>query len=135
MNTAHKTRLLTALTLLHTHFAMADMDGAALKAACISTTKAQQIICNTYLDAVVETQTLTTSALKEMLSVNGYTKPMPILWCSPNPHSHQGTPFYDAHNDAPVNAGQARQVVLGYLVGVIGRPSNARCGRWVGSVA
>ena len=64
---------------------------------------------------MIETQRLTTAALKELLNANGYSKPMPILWCAPNPHSHQGTPFYDARNDAHADVQHARHVVLNYL--------------------
>ena len=64
---------------------------------------------------MIETQRLTTAALKELLNANGYSKPMPILWCAPNPHSHQGTPFYDARSDAHVDVQHARHVVLNYL--------------------
>ena len=112
MNILSKPFLVMALTLLYTHTALADMEGAALKAACLSKDKTQHAICNTCLDAVIETQTLTTAALKELLNANGYTEPMPILWCAPNPHPHQATPFYDARNDTHINVDQARQVVL-----------------------
>ena len=115
MNMLSKPFLDVALTLLYTHTALADMEGAALKAACLSKDKTKQAICNTSLDAVSETQRLTTAALKELLNANGYSKPMPILWCAPNPHSHQGTPFYDARNDAHVDVQHARHVVLNYL--------------------
>ena len=80
MNMLSKPFLDVALTLLYTHTALADMEGAALKAACLSKDKTKYAICNTCLDAVIETQTLTTAALKELLNANGYTEPMPILW-------------------------------------------------------
>ena len=111
MNSFKKRFLFPAVILLYVHAASADMEGAALKAACSSKNEAQLRICETYLDAVVETHTLTAAAFRGILESYGYKKLVPILWCPPIPRKSRDTSFYDAHIDLD----QARSVVRKYL--------------------
>ncbi|MBI2801138.1 MAG: hypothetical protein HYX63_12820 [Gammaproteobacteria bacterium] len=111
MNIQLKRFLIPALTFAYVHAAFGDMEGDTLKAACSSSDEVKLLICRTYLDAVIETHTLTAAAFKGFFESSGYKKPVPILWCPPLPRKHKDISFYDAHIDFD----QARPVVLNYL--------------------